>query len=246
MGGPVRAACWAVPTALALSVCACPLPCLGVLVCRSRSRSATRRCSAASRPRCRRCKKCLPRARTISSRSRCAQPSRARTVPPPSHAMPTNPVARTQHDALGSRVWALGDAAQCSLQAALTGRQAALLICSLLACKCAEWLACSLSCLPSILPSWWVAQGLQLALQCLSFDFVGTCMDDSSEELWTIQVPSSWRGVVEDATTSRLFLDYYGSTTPPLSSTALECLVRCCTARAVEQPAQRGRTLPLN
>lgn len=93
----------------------------------------------------------------------------------------------------------------------------------------AEWLPCGLSCLPSVLSAGLLgAQGLQLALQCLSFDFVGTCMDDSSEELWTIQVPSSWRGVVEDATTTRLFLDYYGSTTPPLSSTALECLVRRC------------------
>ncbi len=31
-------------------------------------------------------------------------------------------------------------------------------------------------------------QGVSLALQCLSFDFVGTCLDDSSEDLGTIQV----------------------------------------------------------
>ncbi len=31
-------------------------------------------------------------------------------------------------------------------------------------------------------------QGLNLALACLSFDFVGTCLDESSEELCTIQV----------------------------------------------------------
>ena len=39
-------------------------------------------------------------------------------------------------------------------------------------------------------------QAVQLALQCLSFDFVGTCLDESSEDLGTIQVPSgqsSWR-----------------------------------------------------
>lgn len=74
-------------------------------------------------------------------------------------------------------------------------------------------------------------QGLQLALQCLSFDFVGTCMDDSSEELWTIQVPSSWRAVLEDPATPKLFLDYYAATQPPLSNAALECLVRLASVR---------------
>jgi hypothetical protein len=31
-------------------------------------------------------------------------------------------------------------------------------------------------------------QGLTLALSCLSYDFVGTCVDDSSEDMTTIQV----------------------------------------------------------
>jgi hypothetical protein len=31
-------------------------------------------------------------------------------------------------------------------------------------------------------------QGLTLALSCLSFDFVGTCLDDSAEDMSTIQV----------------------------------------------------------
>lgn len=31
-------------------------------------------------------------------------------------------------------------------------------------------------------------QAISLALQCLSFDFVGTCLDESSEDLGTIQV----------------------------------------------------------
>lgn len=33
-------------------------------------------------------------------------------------------------------------------------------------------------------------QAVSLALQCLSFDFVGTCLDESSEDLGTIQVNS--------------------------------------------------------
>ena len=32
------------------------------------------------------------------------------------------------------------------------------------------------------------AQAMSLALQCLSFDFVGTCLDESAEDLGTIQV----------------------------------------------------------
>ena len=31
-------------------------------------------------------------------------------------------------------------------------------------------------------------QAILLALSCLSFDFVGTCIDDSAEEIGTIQV----------------------------------------------------------
>ncbi|KAL6753879.1 armadillo-type protein [Haematococcus lacustris] len=74
-------------------------------------------------------------------------------------------------------------------------------------------------------------QGLTLCSQCLSFDFVGTCLDDASEELCTIQVPTSWRGLIEDAGTVSLLLEYYQATTPPLSNTALECLVRLASVR---------------
>ncbi len=40
-----------------------------------------------------------------------------------------------------------------------------------------------------------------------------------------LQVPSTWRPVVEDPATLQLFLDFYATTKPPLSSMALECLV---------------------
>ena len=33
----------------------------------------------------------------------------------------------------------------------------------------------------------WPLQAVQLALGCLSFDFVGTCLDESAEDLGTIQ-----------------------------------------------------------
>uniref|UniRef100_A0A7S1SV05 Exportin-7/Ran-binding protein 17 TPR repeats domain-containing protein n=1 Tax=Tetraselmis chuii TaxID=63592 RepID=A0A7S1SV05_9CHLO len=74
-------------------------------------------------------------------------------------------------------------------------------------------------------------QGLSLALQCLSFDFVGTCLDESAEDLGTIQVPSAWRSVIEDPATLKVFLDFYAATKPPLSNLSLECLVRLASVR---------------
>ncbi|KAF8061166.1 XPO7 [Scenedesmus sp. PABB004] len=74
-------------------------------------------------------------------------------------------------------------------------------------------------------------QGLGLALSCLSFDFVGTCLDDSAEDMSTIQVPSSWRALVEAPETLQLFLDYYAASGPPPSRLALECLVRLASVR---------------
>ena len=69
-------------------------------------------------------------------------------------------------------------------------------------------------------------QGILLALKCLCFDFVGTSLDESNEDLGTIQVPSAWRPVMEEPNTMQLFFDIYGSTQPPLSNQAIECLVR--------------------
>ena len=74
-------------------------------------------------------------------------------------------------------------------------------------------------------------QALQLAVTCLSFDFVGTAVEDSAEDIATLQIPSPWRPHIEDLSTLQLFFEYYGATAPPLSSTALECLVRCASVR---------------
>ena len=39
---------------------------------------------------------------------------------------------------------------------------------------------------------------LQLVLCSFSYDFIGATLDEASEELGTIQVPSSWRGTMEE------------------------------------------------
>ncbi|GKV39690.1 hypothetical protein SLEP1_g47423 [Rubroshorea leprosula] len=72
---------------------------------------------------------------------------------------------------------------------------------------------------------------LSLALKCLSFDFVGTSIDESSEEFETVQIPSSWRPLLEDSSTLQIFFDYYVITKAPLSKEALECLVRLASVR---------------
>ncbi|XP_048325677.1 uncharacterized protein LOC107412822 isoform X3 [Ziziphus jujuba] len=72
---------------------------------------------------------------------------------------------------------------------------------------------------------------LSLSLKCLSFDFVGTSVDESSEEFGTVQIPSSWRSVLEDPSTLQIFFDYYAITKSPLSKEALECLVRLASVR---------------
>ncbi|KAF8398165.1 hypothetical protein HHK36_017091 [Tetracentron sinense] len=72
---------------------------------------------------------------------------------------------------------------------------------------------------------------LSLSLKCLSFDFVGTSLDESSDEFGTVQIPSSWRPVLEDSSTLQIFFDYYAITKPHLSKEALECLVRLASVR---------------
>ncbi|XP_011657449.1 exportin-7 isoform X1 [Cucumis sativus] len=72
---------------------------------------------------------------------------------------------------------------------------------------------------------------LSLSLKCLSFDFVGTSIDESSEEFGTVQIPSAWKPVLEDPSTLQIFFDYYAITKAPLSKEALECLVRLASVR---------------
>lgn len=76
--------------------------------------------------------------------------------------------------------------------------------------------------------------GIELALGCLSFDFVGGSLDESSEDLGTIHVPIGWHSVIEDGNTSKLFLDLYSSlcsVDTSQSSKCLECMVQLASMR---------------
>ncbi|PON80683.1 Coatomer beta subunit [Parasponia andersonii] len=72
---------------------------------------------------------------------------------------------------------------------------------------------------------------ISLSLSCLSFDFLGTSFDESSDEIGTIQIPISWRPILEDPSTLQIFFDYYAITQSHFSKEALECLVHLASVR---------------
>jgi len=75
------------------------------------------------------------------------------------------------------------------------------------------------------------SESMELALSCLSFDFLGTSPDESGTDSGIVHVPNSWRSMIEDPTTLSLFLDFYllsAKTQSVLSYClpALSCLVQ--------------------
>ncbi|KAK6635129.1 Exportin 7 [Polyplax serrata] len=76
-----------------------------------------------------------------------------------------------------------------------------------------------------------VTQLLKLAHNCLTFDFIGTSPDESSDDLSTVQIPTSWRPAFLDFATLKLFFDLYHSLPGTLSPLALSCLVQLASVR---------------
>ncbi|CAN0191012.1 unnamed protein product, partial [Phaeothamnion confervicola] len=72
---------------------------------------------------------------------------------------------------------------------------------------------------------------LQLLVHCLNYDFIGTNPDESSEDIGTIQVPSTWRDVVTDPATMTLLFDLYRTTEPPRSSLAMQAVILLSSVR---------------
>lgn len=73
---------------------------------------------------------------------------------------------------------------------------------------------------------------LKLALNCLSFDFIGTSPDESnSDDLPTVQIPSSWRRLFVESTTLDLFFKLYHSLPPNISCYTISCLVQMTSVR---------------
>ncbi|XP_023702744.1 exportin-7 isoform X3 [Cryptotermes secundus] len=76
-----------------------------------------------------------------------------------------------------------------------------------------------------------MTQLLRLAHNCLTFDFIGTSTDESSDDLCTVQIPTSWRPAFLDFSTLKLFFDLYHSLPNTLSPLALSCLVQIASVR---------------
>nr|CAB3267798.1 exportin-7-A-like [Phallusia mammillata] len=72
---------------------------------------------------------------------------------------------------------------------------------------------------------------LQLTLNCLSFDFIGTSYDDSGDDLITVQIPTGWRSTFVDLSTSQLFLNLYNVLPESLCAIVMSCIVQIVSVR---------------
>lgn len=90
-----------------------------------------------------------------------------------------------------------------------------------------------------------MTEGLHLATNCLCFDFIGTNPEESAEDVGTVQVPSSWRTVVQDVNNVQLFFDLYGATEPPRSNLALQTIVQLAAVRRSLFSSEKERAMYL-
>jgi len=65
---------------------------------------------------------------------------------------------------------------------------------------------------------------LDLIKACLSFDFIGTNTDESTEEIGSVQIPVSWRPTISDPLTLKTIFHTFELLNPPKSSKVLECV----------------------
>lgn len=73
---------------------------------------------------------------------------------------------------------------------------------------------------------------LKLTISCLSFDFIGTSPDESnSDDLPTVQIPSSWRRLFVEDDTIELFFRLYHRLPPNIACHAVSCLVQLTSVR---------------
>ncbi|KAJ2939896.1 hypothetical protein O0L34_g6599 [Tuta absoluta] len=77
---------------------------------------------------------------------------------------------------------------------------------------------------------------LRLAHNCLTFDFISTASDESSDDLCTVQIPTSWRPTFLESGTLDLFFELYHVVSAcgsrgALASLALACLVQLASVR---------------
>jgi len=84
-------------------------------------------------------------------------------------------------------------------------------------------------------------QALKLSLSCLSYDFIGTSIDESTEDVGTVQIPTSWRPIIEDESTLSVLMQAYSTSPPPLSAQAMECVSQLASVRRSLFPTVESR-----
>lgn len=72
---------------------------------------------------------------------------------------------------------------------------------------------------------------LRLTRNCLSFDFIGTSNDESTDDMSTVQIPTNWRPAFLDMNTLKLFFDLYHILPARLASLSLSTLVQITSVR---------------
>jgi exportin-7 len=72
---------------------------------------------------------------------------------------------------------------------------------------------------------------LNLGIKCLSFDFIGTNPDESAEDVGAVQVPSSWRMVVQQPATMQLLFDMYATLQGATAARCIEMLTLLASVR---------------
>ena len=82
-----------------------------------------------------------------------------------------------------------------------------------------------------------------IMLYPILYTTIGTNPEESAEDVGTVQVPSSWRPIVQDTATLQLFFDYYLTSSPPSSSLALQSLVHLSSIRRSLFPSEKERAV---
>ena len=66
---------------------------------------------------------------------------------------------------------------------------------------------------------------ISIISRCLQFDFQGCTGDDGSDEVWVLQLPATWEGLVCGSNQLKILFDIYTSVEPPLTRPALEVIM---------------------
>eukprot|EP00756_Hemistasia_phaeocysticola_P065332 Hpha_TRINITY_DN8483_c0_g1::TRINITY_DN8483_c0_g1_i1::g.34687::m.34687/K18460/XPO7, EXP7; exportin-7 len=73
--------------------------------------------------------------------------------------------------------------------------------------------------------------GINLAVSCLTYDFVGIFSDESTDDAGTVQIPNTWKTVLLDPATLQLFFGVYSIMPPEHAHNMLKCVVQLASVR---------------